>query len=116
MPIGPLRILLKVVEVRRVIPVGDSVQDAQVEFQRFLNLVEDPPDHAASALPAVFLHFTIAEQVDVQFGTDEFQRLRQCESLLQRLGFNSASRSDRWPKTHGESDCYAWTRMAYRRT
>ena len=39
-----LGVLLKIVEVRRAVAVQHAVEDAQVDFQRFLDLVEDPPD------------------------------------------------------------------------
>ena len=54
-PIGRCGVLLQVVEVRRVVPVGDAVEDAEMDLHRLLDLIEDRGGcSAAAASPAVF--------------------------------------------------------------
>src|SRR4029077_1646811 len=80
----PLRVHLKIVEIRRGIPVRDAVQNAQMDLQRFLNLVEDPPYTGGIRTAGSFLDLAIGEHINIKFRADELQRLRQGESLKQR--------------------------------
>ena len=52
-----------------------------MDFQRFLNLVEDAPYAGGLGAAGRFLDLAIGEHVNIQFRTDEFHRLRERKSL-----------------------------------
>src|ERR1051326_4557046 len=83
-PDGPLGVLLQIVEVRRVVAVRHSVQNAQMNLERLLHLVEDAPDAACRRVAGRLLHLAIAEQVYVELGPDLLQRLRQGHAVIVR--------------------------------
>src|SRR5689334_12894269 len=52
---GPLCIFLQIVEVRSFVPVSDAIEDAQMKFKRFLNLIENAADAGSTSVSGHFL-------------------------------------------------------------
>src|SRR5437660_2168432 len=71
---GALGILLEIIKVWCIKPVLNRVEDAEVKFQWFLNLVEDTPNAAGGYVARCFFHFPVAQQENVELGTNEFHR------------------------------------------
>src|SRR6516225_9342480 len=61
---GTLRIFLQVIEKRRVVPVCDPIEDAQVQFEGLLNLIENTPAACSLDIASYFLCLTITEEVN----------------------------------------------------
>ena len=74
---GFLRVLLKVVEVRGGVPVGNTVEDAEVQLQRLLNLVENAPHASGLEASGGFLDLAIGQQINVEFRPYPFEGLCQ---------------------------------------
>ena len=64
-PDGTQRLLLKIVEVWRCIPVQDSVQNAEMEFQRLFHLVEHASDAARGGIPRCLFHVAVSQKIQV---------------------------------------------------
>ena len=66
----PLGVFLQDVEVGRLVPVVDAVEDGEMHFQQLFNPIEHAPDACgfigAGKLPDV----AIGQQIDVQLGPD----------------------------------------------
>ncbi len=73
----PLSVFLQVVEVGSVIPIGDAVEDAKMQFERLLNLIEDAPDAGSACVAGHLLRLAITEEIDVKLGTQLLQSLRK---------------------------------------
>ncbi len=71
----PLRVRLKVVEIWSGIPVGDAIQNAQMQFQRLLNLVEDPSHTGRFGASRRLFDFAIRQRIDVQFRPHKLESL-----------------------------------------
>ena len=65
-----LRVMLEIVEVGRVEAVRDASENAQVDLERLLDLVEDPADRRGGRIAGHLLDLAVAEQVDVEFRAD----------------------------------------------
>src|SRR5690242_12826661 len=65
-----LSILLQIVEVRGLVPVGNGVKNAKVQFERLFHLIEHAPNTSGVHVARHFFDFAIAEQKDVEFWTD----------------------------------------------
>jgi hypothetical protein len=63
---GLLRIFLQVVEKWRPIALVDSLENGQVDFQRFLDFIEHPPQAAGVRIDNHVLGSTIVQQVHVE--------------------------------------------------
>ena len=65
---GPLRVLLQVAEVRRLVAVADAVQDGEVDLHQLLDLMEHSPDGGHFLAPREMLHGAVGEEVHVELG------------------------------------------------
>ena len=84
-PIGLLRVLLEVVEERRLVALGDAVEDREVDLQRLLDLVE----HAADARrppgrETIASGLRSASRIDVELGPDALHGLREQQAEVAR--------------------------------
>src|SRR5690348_3687006 len=89
---GPLSVFLQVIEVRGVIPVCDAVEDAQMQFERLLNLIEDTTDASPTDVTGKLFRFPVTQKINVKFRTKQLQSLSKRQSKLPRLLINVAGR------------------------
>ena len=87
-----LRILLQVVEVRRLVAVLEAVEDRQVQFHRFFDVVEQAPDRLGFVARGQQLRCAVGEQVEIELGTQVVDGLAPASSPARR-----ARRSRRRP-------------------
>jgi len=79
---GTLSIFLQVVEVGSVVPVADAVEDAEMQFERLLNLIENAPDTGRASVAGHLLHLAITQEIDVKLGTQLLQSLCKRQAVL----------------------------------
>jgi hypothetical protein len=61
------RVLLEVVEVRRLVPLVDALEDRQVQLHQVLDVVEDPADVRGPRVGGQTLRPLVGHQVHVEF-------------------------------------------------
>ena len=72
-----LRILLQVVEERRLVALGHAGEDRQVDLERLLDLVEDAADPVGRRIRQNRVGLRVGEQDDVELGSEPLDDLRQ---------------------------------------
>ena len=85
MPIGPPRVVLEVVEIRRVVALVHALEDREVDLHQVLDAVEDAPDVLGVQLARHRLDRPVDEQIDIQFGPDLADGPRERDTVVLRL-------------------------------
>ena len=70
--------------MRRRITVGDAFEDVEVHLHQLLDFIEHAPDHRSRRIARELFDVAVGHQVDVEFGADAFDHLRQRHANLQR--------------------------------
>src|SRR5205085_808523 len=76
--------LLKVVEIRRVVAIADSIENAEMNLQRLLHLVEDAAHATGGGIAGRLFHVTIAEEIDIELGSDRLESVGEGEAVILR--------------------------------
>ena len=70
---GALRISLEVVEEGRLETRLDPLENGEMQFEKFLYGVENPPGAGCGGIGCERLHFAVGRDVDVEIRSDAFQ-------------------------------------------
>ena len=87
-----LRVLLQVVEERRLVALGDAGEDREVDLERLLDLVEDAAEPGGRRVREDRVGLLVGEQDDVELRPEALHELRQhqavgaCRAVLQLGG------------------------------
>ncbi len=76
-----LRVLLEVVEERRLVALGDAGEDREVDLERLLDLVEDAADARGRRVGDHRLGLLVGEQDDVELRPEALDDLRQHQAV-----------------------------------
>ena len=68
-PDWTLRILLEIVEERRVEAILHPFQNAKMQLQKLLDGIEDPAHHIGFRASGHLLHVAIGHQIEIKLGT-----------------------------------------------
>ena len=69
-----------------------------MQFERLLNLIEDPPDTIRADVAGDLFHFAITQKVNVKLGTQLLQCAGERQAVLSGFGSGPASSEMRGQK------------------
>ena len=90
-----LRVLLEVVEERRLVALGHAGEDREVDLERLLDLVEDAAQSRGRRIRDDRVGLLVGEQDDVELRAEALHELRQHQAVGRPARGPSASTDSR---------------------
>ena len=87
---GPLGIFLQVVEIRSIVAVGNAIQNAEMKFQRFFDLIENPSEEIRVDVAGHCFHLPVTEEVDIELRPQLFQSLGERHAVVSGIRGDAA--------------------------